>query len=207
MKNKYLVLIIGIFAILIFSCSSAPKVTRISADTQIDLTGYWNDTDVRLVCQSLIDDCLSSPRVSEFIRQYSAQRNGMLPAALVGTFRNESSEHIDTSIITTIMESTIVNSGKLDFVSGGDTREEIRSERQEQQSYASEETASALGYETGAALLLTGSVRSMVEREGNRTIRSYFVTAELTNIETNTRLWMGSYNEIKKDIRQPNARM
>jgi len=192
---------------MMISCSSVPKVTRVSADTRIDLSGYWNDVDVRLVCQSLLDDCLNSPRVAEFIRQYSAQHNGMLPAALVGTFRNDSSEHIDTSIITITMESTIVNSGRLDFVAGGDTRSEIRTERQDQQTNASEATASALGYETGAALLLTGSVKSIVDRAGNRTVRSYFVDAQLTSIETNTRLWMGTNNEIKKEIRQPNARL
>jgi hypothetical protein len=105
------------------------------------------------------------------------------------------------------MESTIVNSGRLDFVAGGDTRDEIRGERQEQQTYASEDTASALGYETGAALLLTGSVKSIVDRAGNTTVRTYFVNAELTNIETNRRLWMGTNNEIKKVIEQPNSRM
>lgn len=201
-----IVIAVLLAAVLSGACSGAPRVNRISADTRIDLSGYWNDVDVRIVCESLINDCLNSPRVADFIRQYSAQHNGRLPACLVGTFRNESSEHIDTAIITITMESTIVNSGKLDFVSGGDTRAEIRSERQDQQTYASEETASALGYETGAALLLTGSVKSIVDRAGNRTIRSYFVDAQLTNIENNTRLWMGTNNEIKKDIRQPNAR-
>jgi PBP1b-binding outer membrane lipoprotein LpoB len=125
---------------------------------------------------------------------------------MVGTFRNESSEHIDTGIISIIMENNIANSGKLIFVAGGDARQELRDERQDQQVNASEATASSLGYETGAALLLTGTVRSIVERAGNRTVRSYFVNAELTNIQTNERLWMGLNDEIKKEVRQPNIR-
>ncbi|MCL2834461.1 MAG: penicillin-binding protein activator LpoB [Treponema sp.] len=198
---------IFISAVLFFpGCSNMPKVDRVSADTRVDLSGRWNDTDVRMVCESLINDCLASPRVSQFIQQYSASHNGKLPAVVVGTFRNESSEHIDTGIISITMESTIVNSGKLDFVAGGDTRAEVRNERQDQQSNASEDTAAALGYETGAALLLTGAVRSIVDRAGNMTVRSYFVNAELTGIETNTRLWMGNNNEIKKVIQQPNTR-
>ena len=104
------------------------------------------------------------------------------------------------------MEIAIVNSGRMDFVAGGDTRLEIRGERQDQQSFASEETASALANETGAVLLLTGTINSMVDRAGNRTVRSYFVRAELTNLETNTRIWMGENSEIKKDIEQPRAR-
>ncbi|MCL2478370.1 MAG: penicillin-binding protein activator LpoB [Treponema sp.] len=207
MKKILFKSLICIAAVLLLgTCSNMPKVNRVSADTQIDLSGRWNDTDVRMVCESLINDCLASPRISQFIQQYASQHNGMLPAVIVGTFSNQSSEHIDTSIISVTMESTIVNSGKLDFVAGGDTRAEVRNERQDQQSNASEATASNLGYETGAALLLTGAVRSIVDRAGNMTVRSYFVNAEMTSIETNTRLWMGSNSDIKKVIQQPNAR-
>jgi uncharacterized protein (TIGR02722 family) len=194
--------ILTVLVLLVSACSSTPKVTRVDADTTIDLSGRWNDTDVRMVCDSLINDCLSSPRVVQYVQRFSAGRNGALPACLVGGFKNDSSEHIDTSIISKSMEISIVNSGKLDFVAGGETREEIRAERQDQQFNASEETASALAYETGANLLLTGSVKSIVDKAGKTTVRSYFVSAELTNIETNTRLWMGENNEIKKTIEQ-----
>jgi hypothetical protein len=124
----------------------------------------------------------------------------------VGRFRNESSEHIDTSIISSTMETTIFNSGKLNFVASGGLREEIRIERQDQQSNASAATASALRNETGADFMLTGTVRAIVDRDGNQTVRTYFVTAELTNIETNQRLWMAQNNEIKKLITTPKSR-
>jgi hypothetical protein len=104
------------------------------------------------------------------------------------------------------MEIAIVNSGKMDFVAGGDVLDELRSERQEQLMYASEDTAAALANETGAALLLTGTVKSITDRAGNQTVRSYFVSAELTNVETRTRLWMGENSEIKKVITQSNYR-
>jgi hypothetical protein len=195
--------VLTVCGLLAFACSSAPKVTRVDADTTIDLSGRWNDADVRKVCDSLIKDCLESARVIRYVQRFSAERNGALPACLVGNFKNDSSEHIDTSIISKSMEVAIVNSGKLDFVAGGETREEIRAERQDQQFNASEETASALAYETGANLMLTGSVKSIVDKAGRTTVRSYFVSAELTNIENNTRLWMGENNEIKKVIEQP----
>jgi hypothetical protein len=105
------------------------------------------------------------------------------------------------------MEIAIVNSGKLEFVAGGDTRQELREERFDQQANASETSASALGNETGANFLLTGSVKAIVDRAGNTSVRSYFVSAELTNIETNTRLWMGENNEIKKVVQQAKAKL
>ena len=205
-KHLFMPTVFFMAIVLLSACSSTPRVDRVDAGSVIDLSGRWNDADVRMVSNSLISDCLDSPRVSQFIQQYSSQNNGRLPACLVGNFRNESSEHIDTAIISSAMEIAIVNSGKMDFVAGGDTRMEIREERQDQQIHASEETASALGRETGAVLLLTGTVRSIVDRAGNTTVRSYFVSAELTNIETNARMWMGENNEIKKVIRQSSFR-
>ena len=208
MKKIYSTTLMFILIMLLLgACSSQPRVERVDASTQIDLTGRWNDTDVRMVCESLINDVLSSARVSQFIRDYSAQNGGRIPAVLVGRFSNESSERINTDIISRNMEVAIVNSGRLDFVAGGETRQEIRTERQDQQAHASEETAALLGYETGAALLLTGSVNSIVERSGNTTVRSYFVNAELTDISTNARIWMGENSEIKKVIQQRNVRL
>jgi len=207
MKNNLLMPAALFALVFLFSaCYSGPGVSRIDPSAMIDLSGRWNDNDVRQVSNSLIADCLSSPRVLQFIQQYSAQNNGRRPAILVGTFRNNSSEHIDTSIIARNMEAAILRSGVMDFVAGGDVRTELRSERQDQLSFASDATAVSLGNETGAILLLTGTVSSIVDRAGNITVRAYFVSAELTNIETGARLWIGENNEIKKEIRQSNFR-
>ena len=189
-----------IFAV---SCSSNPKVTRVNSGSQIDLSGYWNDTDVRTVCESLISDCLNSQRVAQAIQGM----RGKTPVVLVGRFSNESSEHIDTSIIASMMETAIFNSGKMDFVAGGATRDALRAERQDQQSNASEATAAALGKEVGADFMLFGSVRTIIDKAGNQTVRTYFVSAELTNVETNTRMWMGQNNEIKKMVVQPRNKL
>jgi uncharacterized protein (TIGR02722 family) len=201
MTKQKIIFAAAVFAVVFSACSSNPKVTRVDSDTQMDLSGYWNDTDVRIVCESLIKGCLDSPRVTQAIAQ-----KGKLPVFLVGSFRNDSDEHIDTSIISSTMETAIFNSGRADFVAGGGVRNELRAERQDQQSNASEESAKALGNETGADFLLTGSVKAMVDRAGNTVTRTYFVNAELTNIETNTRLWMDQNSEIKKVIKRPGAK-
>jgi len=197
--KKICILLVGL--VLLSAC--ATKVKRVEAGTEADLSGYWNSRDVRIVCETLINDCLSSPRVEQAIRAAGSRT----PTVIVGRFRNESSEQIDTSIISSIMENVIFNSGKLDFVAGGETRNDLRSERQDQQSHASEETTAALGKEIGADFMLTGSVRTIVDREGNRSVRSYFVTAELTSIETNARMWIGQNNEITKSVVRPRNRL
>ena len=203
--KKIMTILIGILAVLmVVSCApSGTTVTRVDANTQTDLSGFWNDTDVRIVCEALINDFLNSPRVNQTIDAMG----GKTPIVLVGRFRNESSEHINTAIISSTMETVIFNTGKLDFVAGGAVRDELRSERQDQQSHASEATAAALANEAGADFMLFGTVRSIVERAGNQTVRTYFVNAEITNVETNQRIWMGANNEIKKVIVQPRNRL
>ena len=179
------------------ACKTASGVSRVDSSTQTDLSGYWNDTDVRIVCDSLISACLDSPRVAQEV-----SKKGRNPVILIGRFKNDSDEHIDTSIISKTMEVAIFNSGKADFVAGGDTRTELRQERQEQQGNASEGTAASLGNETGADFLLTGAVKTIIDRAGNTSTRTYYVSAELSNIETNSRLWMDQNSEIKKVIKQ-----
>jgi len=192
--KKTTLLILTIF-ILLSACATT-KVKRIDSNTQTDLSGYWNDKDVRIVCESLINDCLSSQRVDQAIKAMGKK----VPVVIVGSFRNESSEHIDTAIISSIMETTIFNTGKMDFVAGGAARDALRAERQDQQVNASEKTAAALAKETGADFMLLGTVRTIIDKVDNKSVRTYFVSAELTSIETNQRIWMGQNTEIKKVV-------
>jgi len=199
---KKITIILGLL-ILLSSCGTT-NVKRIESGTQSDLSGYWNAVDVKIVCETLINDCLSSARVNQEIKA----RGNKTPLVIVSRFKNASDEHIDTEIISSTMEKVIFNSGKLDFVASGDTRNAIRAERQDQLSgNTSDETIASIGKETGADFMLTGSIRTIVDREGNKSIRTYFVTAELTNMTTNERLWMGQDNSITKIVVRPKNKL
>ncbi len=205
MKNRNFIYLFAFsvsIIILSVSCSSTPNVTRVDVETQTDLTGYWNDTDVRIVCESLIADCLSSPRIKAF----QTQKN-RLPVFIVGSFANASSEHIDTAIIAKRMEAAILNSGQADFVASASERGEIRDERTEQQGWASEETAKSLANETGADFMMIGSIRTIVEKVDKTTVRTYYVYAELTDLESNKKIWIGENNEIKKIIKTSSVKL
>lgn len=129
-----------------------------------------------------------------------------MPVVIVGSFENRSSEHIDTSIITKKFEISLVNSGKVDFVASSNQRGEIRDERKDQQVNASEKTQAALLNETGADYMLLGSVKTIVDSNGKQTARTYYVSAELVDIETNKKLWLGEDSSIKKLIKNPTTR-
>ena len=125
----------------------------------------------------------------------------------MGAFRNLSDEHIDTGILTTKLEMALINSGAADFVADATQRQYLREERNEQQFNASEATAKAIGNETGADFMLQGSVKTIIDADSSLSTRTYFVSAELIDIETNKKLWIGENSEIKKVIKRSSSRL
>jgi uncharacterized protein (TIGR02722 family) len=200
MKPKGIIIFCLVLAVLLAACGHSVK--RVDSSTQMDLSGYWNDTDLRLASDYLIKECLATPRLSQYKATY-----GKLPVIIVGKFKNSSDEHIDTSILSQRLEASILSSGKAEFVASGDLRDQLRAERlDQQQGYTDDATMARIGREVGADYMLTGSVKTIVDRYDKTSTRSYFITAELTDITTNRRLWIGEYNEIKKVIKNPGVK-
>ncbi|MFP4151830.1 MAG: penicillin-binding protein activator LpoB [Alkalispirochaeta sp.] len=195
--------IVGVLVLLgvLASCATPSRsVQRTAADTQTDLSGRWNDTDARLVAEEMIDDLLNRPWLGRFTGE-----TGREPVVIVGTVRNLSSEHINTETFIGDIERELVNSGEVRFVAAAQQREELREERVDQQTQASQETISRLGEETGADFMLQGSISSVVDAiEGVRTV-FYQVDMELISIETNEKVWLGQ-KEIKKIVEQDRRR-
>ena len=54
--------------------------------------------------------------------------------------------------------------------------------------------------------MLIGAVKTIIDSNGNQSTRTYYVTAELIDIETNRKLWAGEDSSIKKLIKKPNYR-
>ena len=202
MKRIALVFAACVAALTLTSCGSTGGVERVDADEVIDLDGFWNETDVRIVCDTLIADCVNSPRIARF-----EQANGRVPVVVIDRIRNQSSEHIDTSIVEKRFQSAIINSGVMDFVSSSTERTALRTEKADQADHASVDTAKAMDSETGADFMLKGSVKTIVQSDGGTTVRTYFVYAELHEIETNKIVWMSENDSIKKVVTQPKRKL
>lgn len=197
-KSKIIFALFASFALLFASCAST-SVSRVDANTVTDISEYWNDTDIRIVCETLINECVNSPRITKFTAD-----NGKVPNVIIGRIRNDSSEFIDTSIVARKMQNAIINSGAMDFVSDSGDREELRAERLQQVDNASEESAKSIGNEIAADFMLVGSVKSVVQYDasGKKGVRSYFVYAQLQDLETTKIVWSGENDSIKKVIKR-----
>ena len=200
--KKFTVVLLVVMSFVLASCGST-KVERVAPETQIDLSGNWNDTDVRIAARDLVDSCLSSKSIINF----PVAHDGKKPVVIVGSFQNLSDEHIDTVILTKQLEAALINSGDVEFVSARNEREEIREERFDQLEFASPETQKALKNEYGADFIMQGSIRTIVDADKDIFTRTYFISAELVDIETTKKLWMDSNSSIKKVIKRSGAKL
>ena len=192
-KTQSIVILVLVVFLLVTGCTSL-DVNRVKATKDIDLSGAWNDTDIRIVSDDLVISCLKGNWLSTFTRA-----NKRDPVVIVGNFSNLSSERIDTSIITKKIEAALVNSGKVQMVASSDERSEMRDERMDQQIYSNPNTAKAIAMETGADFMLIGSVKTVTDRSGNKTVQTYYVSAELVELETTRKVWLDE-KTIKKVI-------
>ena len=185
-----LVLITGVAVV---GCANK-RVSRVDVGKTIDLSGQWNDTDSRMVAETMVSEALSRPWVDKHLKQYRKD-----PTVIVGTVVNRSHEHISVQTFTKDLERELTNSGRVQFVASKGEREELREERMEQQTHSSQETAKGLGKEIGADYMLKGEINTIEDEEGKTKVVYYQVTLEMIDLETNVKIWFGD-KKIKKVV-------
>ncbi|MEQ8909578.1 MAG: penicillin-binding protein activator LpoB [Vicingaceae bacterium] len=181
-------------AFIFSACNNTKQVTRVEEDAVIDLNGRWNETDSRLVAEEMVSDMLSRPWLEEF-----EKGTGERPVVIVGLVRNKSHEHIATDTYIKDIEKAILNSGKVRLVQVGEAREELRKERADQNEFASAATTAQWGKELGADFMLQGLVNSIVQSNTKQKVIFYQTDLELTNLESNEKVWIGD-KKIKKVV-------
>lgn len=193
---KKCMIFIAVLALLV-SCSGPTKtVSRVGVDETIDLSGRWNDADARMVSEKIVEDVLDANWLYNWMND-----NDEKPIVIVGTIGNKTDEHINTETFATDIERELVNSGQVRFVAGKEQRDEIRDERLNQQSQASEETAKRLAQEIGADFMLQGNLSSISDMADGKKVVYYQADMKLVNVETNEIVWMGT-KKIKKMVEQ-----
>lgn len=199
---KKLLLCVGLVLMsvtLFVSCGSTSNITttRVDSGTVVDLTGFWNETDVTTVSNSCIQAVMVSPRISAFY-----EKNGRLPVFTLGKIANESDEHIDTSIVANKLRNAIINSGRADFVANIAEKGAIRDEREDQSIWGNVDQAKSLANEDAADFMVQGSIRTIIQKNGGKSVRQYYVDIELVDIETGRIIFSHEDSSIKKLVSQ-----
>lgn len=195
MKHLLTISMVIVFTV-ITACSTGKSIQRVDPNKTVDLSGRWNDTDSRLVAEAMIKDCMGRPWSSD----YKAE-NGKKPVVIVGMVKNRTHEHINAETFVKDLEREMINSGKIRVVQNPEFREDLRKERAEQENFASSETMKKWKQELGADFMLTGVINATVDQDGREQIIAYQIDLELSNIETNEKVWIGDH-KIKKHIKK-----
>jgi hypothetical protein len=179
-------------AVVTLAACGGTSVKRMDSNEVVDVSGHWNDTDARLVAEEMISDCLSRPWYA------NAQADlGKNPTVIVGRVRNQSSEHIATDVFIEQLQTALINSGKVNFVASKNERGDVRDERADQDTNASEDTRNANGQETGANFMMSGVINSTVDQADGTAVVYYQTNLKLLNMKTNQIVWNGQ-KKIKK---------
>ena len=191
-----------VFFLVVGIAGCATKVTRTDVTKVTDFGGGWNDTDSRLVADSMIQDCLAGNWLNDFNKT-----SGRSPVVIVGLVKNKTFEHISSQVFVEDLERALLNSGKVEFVADKDARQELRDERADQEAGNTEpSTIAEKGHEIGADFMLQGNINAIKDPTRGKHAIFYQVTLELVNLKTNQKKWIGQ-KEIKKIVERPSLRL
>jgi penicillin-binding protein activator len=171
------------------------RVTRIEPTAVTDLSGRWNDTDSRLVANQIIEQTLSAG----WAKRYADTHGGEAPTVVIGTFANNTAEHIAVGTFVKDVERALLTTGAARVVASGDERLELRGERKDQQQNARADTRAKQGQELGARYVLAGELQAIEDVDGRERVVFYQVDASLIDLETNAKVWVGQH-KIKKYV-------
>ena len=178
------------------ACTLRPEVSRVEIDKQVDLSGYWNDTDSRLVAEEMMKEAISYPWVKEF-----RANKGEAPIVVIGTIRNKSHEHINIDTFMNDIQKELIKQGTVRFLVAKKERDEV-SEEQDYQASNPKIKKKAEGDQLGADFMVQGEISSILDEAGKLQVRYYQIDLEFVNIATHEKVWIGQ-KKIKKVIRQP----
>lgn len=173
-------------SVLFFLAACSHKVSRIDPAETPDINGSWNNTDSRLTAEQMINESLTDKWLSEHL-----QAKGKKPVVIVGFVSNKSHEHIEAETFMNDLEKSFITTSKVGLVQSGKKREEMRTEKADQQTNSSASTMKKFGLEKGADYILQGSINSIVDSYKRKKTVTYQINLELTDIQTNEVVWIG----------------
>lgn len=192
--DRGLIALVALVVMLLAGCAQETKITRVDSGVVTDLSGRWNDTDSRMVAESMVKEALEYPWLNTFSGSKHRQ-----PVVVVGTILNSSHEHIDVNTFVADLERELTNSQKVTFVAGKGDREELRTERKEQAMYAREDTQKAPGKEIGADYMMKGTIATILDEAEGTKAMYYQIDLQMVDLESNAKVWFGQ-KKIKKVI-------
>jgi hypothetical protein len=187
---------------LALCCAAPVRVQRLSASSETDLSGRWNDTDARMTSEALIRDLLAGNWLSRF-----RAAAGRSPNLRIRSIVNKTDEHIDAQVFVKNIEKVLIDGGLVQVLAeGGAELGAVAAEQQYGVSGAvSDENAPSIGNEIGADFVVAVRMTSVLDQIAGERTKLYKINLSLIGAESGEKVWLGDH-EIKKHISQARAR-
>jgi len=205
MKILSLALVTTLVASFSVGCSS---VRYGDPDKKETTTIDWGSTDLKYFADSAADGLLASPNLAYM--EGPGKGNDTRIIAAFGGIQNETTEHINTDMISRQIQAKLVNSGRIRFVARkeADGQNEIADEVrfQTESGRVNPEMQRAFGQQLGADVIIYGALADIKKSTG-RSLESvgtkkkdvyyqFYLTA--VNVSTGELLWVET-RDIRKE--------
>ena len=188
-KLAALLAMLGAFALA--GCSKPEKVS-LDDPGSLTVSKDWSDSDIRTAAGVLAADLAVHPAI--------AKAKGT-PVILPGRIENKTLKHLNTNIIISRIETSLLKTGKVAFVDG-EARKKLAKEYEYMTSgNVDPKTQKGPGKQAGCDFILWGSIENVVARQGKDKVDYYYIKLKLTDVKTGLVRWKGE-QETKKRIRK-----
>ena len=194
MKKKLLFTTIS--ASLVLVLSSCGKTTVAYEDPNgVDTTSInFSSTDLQAITNKMAEDMLNSPAVKRITAMMDT------PTLFFSNIRNETREHINTTMLSNTVQTQIIKSGVFQVTD----MSQIKSIR-EQLGYQAnsgmvdQATAIKIGQHIGARYMVYGSIQDIdnTNVDGNKRSKFFLATLKMMDLKTGLVVWQDD-KQIRK---------
>lgn len=227
--KKSIILSVSALALSLFAAGCGTTTHYVEAsDTTIAVMNpdRMSSSDWYVIVDAAANDMLTSRPFAEFLQDYSAdtykryteaalaamssseRRNIVKPLLMLSTIRNNTGEHIDTTLLTNRLRETLFNSGKVRFTTyAAGAGQDIDPATGQARTLANDpnvkaSTVPAKGKVNAYDLSLAGSIVKQSARDGRMNEVSYMFSLTLTDNVTGEGVWTYT-KEIKRQDKKP----
>ena len=185
MSKKKLSLALATISIL--GLSSCTTQIQYDNPNSVNTTNIgYNSTDLQSATRKLVDNMLNSPAIARITAM------GNRPVLFFNTIRNETMQHINTTILSNMVQTKLIQSDKFqitDMTQIKNIKEQLG--YQANSGMVDQNTAIKIGQNVGARYMLYGAIQNITQTSvsGNTRTKFFMTTLKLLDLKRNVVIW------------------
>ncbi|ANH77630.1 penicillin-binding protein activator LpoB [Francisella persica ATCC VR-331] len=193
MKKKLLFITISASLVLVLS-SCGKTIVAYEDPNGVDTTSInFSSTDLQAITNKMAEDMLNSPAVKRITTMYT-------PTLFFNNIRNETREHINTTMLSNTVQTQIIKSGLFqvtDMSQIKNIREQLG--YQANSGMVDQATATKIGQHIGARYMVYGSIQDIdnTNVDGDKRSKFFLTTLKMLDLKTGLVVWQND-KQIRK---------